>query len=294
LGDVSILQDHTIYGAILAMFFPVLVGLLFLKRFRTERKIILGGIIVVFIVAIVLSYTRAAWVSLIGALMVAIVVWLKINYRTVLSIAGIFLLLFFMYQDQIIYQLEKNQQDSSNNLTEHVESISNISTDASNLERLNRWNSAIRMFQARPVFGWGPGTYQFKYAAFQKASDRTIITTRTGNLGNAHSEYLGPLSEQGLPGMVLFIVLVFGVTIFALRLHSRLEDHDLKVIVLSLYLGLLTYFIHGVLNNYLDTDKASVPFWSFMAVFVAIDLYHSKNTKEDLGSKSELIEAKRE
>jgi len=34
----------------------------------------------------------------------------------------------------------------------------------------------------------------------------------------------------------------------------------------------VTYFIHGVLNNYLDTDKASIPFWGFIAVLVAMDL----------------------
>ena len=40
--------------------------------------------------------------------------------------------------------LESNKQDSSSNLTEHVESISNVSSDASNLERINRWKSAGR------------------------------------------------------------------------------------------------------------------------------------------------------
>lgn len=281
-------KDHTIYGAILAMFYPVVIGFLFLKRLSIEMKTLIFGLIVLFSIAIVLSYTRAAWVSLIAASMVLMVVLLKINYRTVISIAGVFVLFFFMYQDQIIYQLEKNNQDSSNNLTEHVESMSNISTDASNLERLNRWNSALRMFRERPVFGWGPGTYQFQYAAFQKASDRTIITTRTGDQGNAHSEYLGPLSEQGLPGMVIFIVLLISVTIFALRLYGRLHDSDLKVLVLSVYLGLLTYFVHGVLNNYLDTDKASIPFWGFIAIFVAIEIYHSKGLNATTDS---LVEA---
>lgn len=42
------------------------------------------------------------------------------------------------------------------------------------------------------------------------------------------------------------------------------------------FLGLFTYFVHGVLNNYLDTDKASAPFWGFIAVLVAVDLYHSR------------------
>jgi hypothetical protein len=43
-------------------------------------------------------------------------------------------------------------------------------------------------------------------------------------------------------------------------------------------LGLITYFVHGFLNNFLDTDKASVPVWGFAAAIVAIQLYHSKNT----------------
>ena len=60
--------------------------------------------------------------------------------------------------------LEKNSQDSSDSFVEHIESMSNVTTDASNLERINRWKSAIRLFQERPHLGWGPGTYQFHYA----------------------------------------------------------------------------------------------------------------------------------
>jgi hypothetical protein len=39
-------------------------------------------------------------------------------------------------------------------------------------------------------------------------------------------------------------------------------------------LGLITYFTHGFLNNFLDTDKLSVPFWGFVAIIVALDVYH--------------------
>jgi hypothetical protein len=35
---------------------------------------------------------------------------------------------------------------------------------------------------------------------------------------------------------------------------------------------LITYFVHGALNNFLDTDKASVPFWGFAAFIIAADL----------------------
>jgi hypothetical protein len=43
---------------------------------------------------------------------------------------------------------------------------------------------------------------------------------------------------------------------------------------------LITYYTHGVLNNYLDTDKASIPFWGFTAMIVAIDIYYSRGEEE--------------
>jgi len=176
--------------------------------------------------------------------------------------------------DDIVMSLEQNKQESSDNLDEHVSSISNVSSDASNLERLNRWNCAIELFKERPLVGWGPGTYQFVYAPFQRSKDRTIISTNQGDGGNAHSEYLGPLCEQGVPGTIWVIGLLYTISALAFRLFYSMEDGDIKRLVAGTYLGLMTYFIHGVLNNYLDTDKASIPFWGFIAILVSIDLYH--------------------
>jgi hypothetical protein len=34
----------------------------------------------------------------------------------------------------------------------------------------------------------------------------------------------------------------------------------------------------------LDTDKASVPFWGFVAIIVAMDVYHSKSEKKEVES----------
>jgi hypothetical protein len=38
---------------------------------------------------------------------------------------------------------------------------------------------------------------------------------------------------------------------------------------------------HAFLNNFLDTDKAAVPFWGFIAGIVAIDLYHKERKEID-------------
>jgi len=59
----------------------------------------------------------------------------------------------------------------------------------------------------------------------------------------------------------------------------RLTDKRLKSIVLTALVGLVTYYIHGFLNNFLDTDKLSVPFWGFTAMIVAIDIYSGNQVR---------------
>jgi O-antigen ligase len=132
------------------------------------------------------------------------------------------------------------------------------------------------MFEDKPVFGWGPGTYMFNYASYQLTADRTIISTNSADGGNAHSEYLGPMAESGIPGLVSVLLLIAIVCYTAVHAYSRTNDKRLKTIVMSALLGLITYYIHGTLNNFLDTDKLSVPFWGFTAIVVAIDIHSRK------------------
>jgi O-antigen ligase len=278
-------NDHTAYGALLAFFIPVIFGFIFNKFNSKLIRIISIIIFGIFFVAIVLSYCRAAWVSIVVAIGVYIILYFKINYRIVILGTAVFLGLYILFKTDIIMKLEKNKQDSSKYLTEHLQSISNISSDASNLERINRWNSAFRMFEERPFFGWGPGTYQFVYAPFQRYKEKTIISTNTGEKGNAHSEYIGPLSESGVLGSLLFITIILTVINTASKIYKKVQNKEIKLIGLLTFLGLVTYFTHGTLNNFLDTDKASVPFWGFIAILVAIDLYHSspeKKTETDI------------
>lgn len=272
-------NDHTSYGACLAMIFPFLLWQGFSRKIEGVKKIMVWIALMIFLTALILSYTRAAWVSLIGAFGVFVILRFKIKTWMVLSfsfLVGIFL---FSTMDSILMNLESNKQDSSSNLTEHVESISNVSSDASNLERINRWKSAWEMFQEKPVFGFGPGTYAFEYAPYQQSKDKTIISTNSGDGGNAHSEYLGPLSEQGILGSLLMISIVISVIVTGVRVYKSALSKESRMIGLSVFLGLITYYLHGVLNNFLDTDKASALFWGFSVILLVLDVKREKLQK---------------
>jgi O-antigen ligase len=270
-------KDHTSYGAVLAMILPVLIGLLVsYKKINTSLKFLFILLILFFIAATLFSYTRAAWLSLIGAFGIWLIIKLKIKLPIILIGAVVLFGGLLSMRTELLLKLEKNKQASSGNLTEHVQSMSNIRNDESNLERLNRWSSAIRMFQEKPVFGWGPGTYMFKYAPFQLSQQKTSISTNTGRMGNAHSEYLGPLAESGLLGMLSFLMVLFATLTTGFRVIHYAERRFTRIMATSLMLGLITYYIHGILNNFLDTDKASVLFWGFTAILVSMDLFHMK------------------
>ena len=281
-------NDHTAYGAALAIYIVLCVAYLFMPNMKSSRR--LGVIIAlcILIVAIILSFCRASWISLIAALGVLICVLLKIKFKYIAVISVILIGLFFTFQQQIFDSLSKNDQDASGNIAENIQSMTNITTDASNLERINRWNSAIRMFKERPLFGWGPGTYQFVYAPFQESRNKTIISTNSGDMGNAHSEYIGTLSEQGIPGALLVVTIVVVFMYCGLMTYRRAKNRESKILVLAATLALFGYYIHGTLNNFLDTDKLAVPVWSCMAIITAIDCFHAD--KENFYETNELSE----
>ncbi len=275
-------NDHTSYGATLAMLIPVLIGFQLIQgRATLFRQISAWIVLLIFFSAVVFSYTRAAWISLAGALVVFLIIRFRIKFSFLSILALVVLAFLYSNRTEIKIRLEQNRQTSSEDLLEHVKSISNVATDASNLERLNRWSCAWRMFKEKPVFGWGPGVYMFQYAPFQLEHEKTEISTNAADLGNAHSEYIGPLAESGLLGTITFLAIVISTLITGIRNWSRLRQKKVRILSLSLLLGLTTYYLHGLLNNFLDTDKASAIFWAFTAAIVAIDVYHRETRFKD-------------
>lgn len=274
-------KDHTSYGATLGFILPVLVAFfLFIKREDINTRFLMVLLILLFVFATAVSYTRAAWLSILASAGFWAILKLKIRFEIVLVAGLVLVAFFFSVRTDLMVKLEQNRVESSGEFSEHIQSISNISTDQSNLERLNRWSCALRMWEDKPFFGFGPGTYQFEYGRYQRSYEKTRISTDFGNMGNAHSEYFGPLAESGVFGLLSFL-LVVGTTIYTgLRVYFTSKRRTIRIFSLAVLVGLVSYYLHGVLNNFLDTDKISVLFWGFTAMLVAMDIYHRERPEE--------------
>lgn len=277
--------DHTSYGAALAFSIPVLMVFAYHAK-AAWKKFMYWSLTLLFLIALIFSYSRAAWLSLMLAFGVWVLVALRIKFRTVAIAGSVVAILLFFFMGDIIRNMEKNTTESSGDLMEHVRSIYNIKTDASNMERVNRWNAAIEMFKERPVFGWGPGTYMFLYAPFQRSYDKTVISTNFGTGGNAHSEYLGLMAEAGILGALGYILILVLTLVVGFRGISKIEDKQYRRINIACIMGLITYIAHGFLNNFLDADKIAAPFWGFIAIIIALNIpkrYTEAKAEKELG-----------
>ncbi|GET32547.1 hypothetical protein PbJCM13498_14100 [Prolixibacter bellariivorans] len=270
-------NDHTVYGAVIAMMIPYVIAFASDRGSKMKIRLLFALLFPVFLSGLIFSYSRASWLSIAIAAVVWIIMKLRIRFTHLLLTAVTIVVILFTFWTQILLKLETNKTDSSSNMMKHVESMTNITSDASNVERLNRWYCALEMFKEKPVLGWGPNTYQFKYAPFQIREFRTIISTNSGDWGNAHSEYLGALVSSGLPGLLAFLVMIVLILYTGIRLYSRTKDARTRLLTMAAVLSLITYFVHSFLNNFLDMDNAAVPFWMSFALIVVLDIHERQS-----------------
>jgi putative inorganic carbon (HCO3(-)) transporter len=178
--------------------------------------------------------------------------------------------------EEVFTYNQYHSHDPNATLVENSMSVTNVQTDVSNIERLNRWVSALKMFVERPHTGFGPGTYQFTYIPFQEKELENRLTVKNpdyppeGSGGTAHSELLLQLSENGWPSLLLFLVIVGRWFYFGFW-----PEVEKREILIPLFLGLITYFFHMNFNNFLNQPAGAFLFWSFGAI-----LEHSSKTNQ--------------
>ena len=255
--------SSTYVGAVAAIFAGYFTGLV-----PQVRKNLLFALLAVAIV--VLSESRAALLSLVLMLFAFGLLRLPKPTRIIAPTLIVTLGFLAIGPDKIREAFTYNtieSHDPNANVFEETLSVTNVQTDVSNMERLNRWVSALKMFQERPHTGFGPGTYQFQYIPFQEAGLKNRLSVRNpddvpqGSGGSAHSEVLLQLSENGWPTVVVFILMLALWMGRGLWTAGRME-------LVPYFLGLTTYVFHMNVINFLNQPGFAFLFWTFGAMLM--------------------------
>jgi O-antigen ligase len=238
--------EHGSYSAYVAMLLPLALLAALDERGRGRPWYAVAASLMA--LGCLLSFTRAAWVSLALVLPIMIVVWVgkSRSVRPVLVTASMVLLVGIVIHRSGVLEP----------LTRHAGSIVDTS-NVSNLERLNRWVAAIEMAKDRPLLGVGYSAFGETYPRYRR---KLIVTELAYVRMGPHSEPMRILSETGVMGMAaaLWLLAAAGAAGARVVRHGDRRDGLLALAALSC---LATYLVHGVFNTYLAIDKVAVPFW---------------------------------
>ena len=208
---------------------------------------------------VILSLTRGAWAGLVGLGLFLLVVSGKRLLRfgnVALFAIGILGLAGLLVASGASRRLEHRSQTITD------------PTNVSNLERVNRWAAGYGMFRSAPLTGVGFGAYPDAYLAFRRIPLETEQST--GRMG-VHSEYLRVLAETGLLGAATAALAFLFIARIGARAIRNARDPYLRGLAVGMAGGLVTYGIHGIVNNYMTYDKSAIPVWTAIGVLGALD-----------------------
>ena len=247
--------EHGTYSAFLSMTLPLSVLLTMERRGRARWGYGLATACIA--IGILLSFTRAAWVSVAVVIPVTLLLWRgRRGLRGLLVPAGsILAALGLLAGTGLVHKIER-----------HAESI--VDTEnVSNLERLNRWIAAGEMAKDRPWLGVGYGAFASSYPQYRR---KLVITELAYQRMGVHSEPLRLLSEMGWIGFTAALWFLAAAARAGMRGVGS-GDRLSRLMALGVLAGLATYAVHGIFNTYLATDKIAVPFWTGLGVLAALD-----------------------
>jgi putative inorganic carbon (HCO3(-)) transporter len=205
---------------------------------RTPRDAVAHAILTVLLAAaMVLTYSRGAWLSL---LLIVPIALLLLRPPSWTAAAGRVLIVTLLVSG-VVMTITNVPTSLSGGQAVAARAVSITDTDDLSIQgRINFWRAAIDIFRDHPLSGTGPGTFGAVHPRYQR--DVRFYAR------DAHNLYVQTLAEMGVPGALalgLLVVTTAAVWTRALRQTAIGESYAL---VLGAGLGVLGFFIHSAMD----------------------------------------------
>ncbi len=239
------------YGGYLGLVLPVAVGLVAAGVLRVRGRLSWGWILwaagcgALMMAALVMSWSRGAWLGFGAALVVmAIAVVVQSGRAAVLAVVLGGLLAYVLVTGGLA-QVPTSIVQRLSGLLPYLSAIDVRGieiTDANFavLERMAHWQSALGMWTDRPWLGVGIGNYEPLYA-------RYALPLWSAALGHAHNYYLNIAAEAGTLGLVAYLLLWGAALVSAWRALRRASGW-----LWGVSLGVLGVLVHLSAHSLFD------------------------------------------
>jgi len=230
--------NPTAFAAFLVMAIPLAVALALRAR-DTAYRVLWGFIALLTTFALYLTGSRGGWLALaVAALAFAVLLVATSSRRRLLVALGVPLLLLLLGGPLLFRPMRERLFPMA------------PKAEQSNAFRVYTWRATAQMAAARPVLGFGPGTFQYVFPRYEVA----------GFTRMAHNSYLQMAAEAGAPALLAFLALLGACGAAgarALRRHAADSDRPLLIAAMAagagfLVMNLLDYgwYVGGVATTF--------------------------------------------
>ncbi|HPN69283.1 MAG TPA: O-antigen ligase family protein [Saprospiraceae bacterium] len=273
-------RNHVSYASVLVLFVPF-VWFLYKQEQRKTMKYFYLLSMIVMVVGIYFSYTRAAILSLILAFGCYYLIKWRLFFKSVLlSVPILIFLVYFLVKDNNYVRFAPNFErtvthNDFGNLLDATYKLEDIST----MERVYRWVAGAHMVAEKPYMGFGPGTFYTYYQNYTVTMFETYVSDNPEKSG-MHNNFLMILVEQGFPGLVIFLIFCLLVLYQIQEQYLKTKDENEKILIMSAGLCIIIILLTNLINDTLEVDKIG-PFF-FLSIAIIARSYWLNNTAPNI------------
>ena len=238
----STLKNPNLLAGYLVTMISIAGGLWCTAREKKSR-FLWCGLILIFMICLVLTYSRGAWVSL---LVVIVTYGMLYNRKAFWLLA--FLPLVVLFNHDV--------------MMERLLSIINP-TDTSAGLRWALWESTLAMIADHPLLGVGWVAYRLVYPEYD-----FYVNNASTIIFHAHNMYLSIAAEVGIPGLLAFLYVMYGHAYKAWQLLKKPLAPWLNGVLLGLVAATAALTVSGFTDYILFNIELSMLFWLLNAVIV--------------------------
>jgi putative inorganic carbon (HCO3(-)) transporter len=256
------LENPNLFAGFLLPILP-LAAVALLRWQSPLRRLYAAAGLGVGLVALVLSYSRGAWMGMVASLGVLVLLLALRQTRSWPPLWRRLLPVLLLVGGTVVLVLLVSQVEP---LRVRVLSLVAGREDSSNNFRINVWQAAIEMIQARPWLGIGPGNNAFNliYPLYQQPKF------------NALSAYSIPLEiavEAGIPGVLVLLGLLVAAMRQGLRLGLQQGNGDgpLALPALASLAIIAGLGVQGLTDTIFFRPEVQLIGWFAIAVLAAGD-----------------------
>jgi O-antigen ligase len=256
-------------GEVAALYHTMVIPFLLWGFFHFKRqwqRVGLTVLIVMNLLALHITFTRAAILALMAQISVIIVLLLlKKRWLWSFIITGVFILVSFVYIENKMFREMHTERIPT--LQEYMkmspEDIAGTSP-TSMRQRLAMWKTAIDKISENPFYPHGFGRFLFKKSIMTAERNEDFIYPQI------HNTFIGIAFELGIQGLIIFLWMIGTFTWVCWRYWRKSQDSSIsRYLSASLFTMMLGYWVNNFFGSF-DGDDSKLLFMMLLGIGMAV------------------------